>query len=132
MDLKEERNMILDMIAEGKISVEEAKQLLDALEQSAAGDDTSESFFDAQDFGTSFDEMRMPNIPRIVNRATQKAYRRMQERRNMDPTLDGLEDAREDLEDAREDLEDELQRMREELKELQKEAERMRKAKDKE
>ena len=35
MDLKEERNMILDMVAEGRITVEDAKQLLDALEKSA-------------------------------------------------------------------------------------------------
>lgn len=120
MDLKEERNMILDMIAEGKITVEEAKQLLDALEQSAE-DDTSEDSFDPQFFDTTFSDMRFPNVPHIISKATRKAYRKMQDRQlDMDSMMDGLEN-------AREDLEDELQRMRDELNELHKEADRMRK-----
>jgi len=125
MDLKEERNMILDMIAEGKISVEEAKQLLDALEQSAEGEESPEDFFDPQTFEPSFNNMRIPNIPRIVNNARSKAYRHAYHRLDMDSTLDSLEN-------AREELENELQRMREELKDLHKEEERMRKEKDKE
>jgi polyhydroxyalkanoate synthesis regulator phasin len=124
MDMKEERNMILDMIAEGKITVEEAKQLLDALEQGAEGEDIPDDYFDPQIFDTSFNNMRLPYIPNIINKSTRKAFRHAYHRMDMDSAMDGLEN-------AREDLEDELQRMREELKDLHKEADRMRKEKDK-
>ena len=108
MDLKDERNMILDMVSEGKITVEEAKQLLDALEQSARKSEREDDFI-----GPAFDipMPQMPDISRIVNRATQRAYRRTM---HMPRVFHNLED----LEDMRDELEDEVERLREQLEEL--------------
>jgi hypothetical protein len=112
MDLKEERNMILDMVAEGRINVDEAKQLLDALEKSARASEEEDEFISTPGMDFHIPEIRMPNIPRIVNRAYRRAVPRVYSNLT-------------DLDDIRDDLEDEMERMREELEELKEEARRI-------
>ncbi len=112
MDLKEERHMILDMVAEGKITVEEAKQLLDALEQSASANETDDDFFSTPGMDFHIPEIRMPNIPRIVNRAYRRAAPHIYSSIN-------------DLEDVRDELEDEVDNLREEMEKLKEETQRM-------
>lgn len=113
MDMKEERNMILDMVAEGRINVEEAKQLLDALEKSARARKDEEEFFRIPEMDIHIPEVPpIPNVSRIINRAYRKAGAKVYSRMS-------------DLEDIRGDLEEEMERMREELEAIKEEARRI-------
>ena len=116
MDLKEERNMILDMVAEGKITVEEAKQLLDALEQSVRENEPDDDFFVAPNI--DFQMPKMPDISRIVNRATKRASRHARKMPRVFYDMD-------DLSDIRDNLEEEVERLREEMEEMKEEARRV-------
>ena len=112
MDLKEERNMILDMVAEGRITVEDAKQLLDALEKSARKRESGEEFFTTPGMDFHIPEVRIPDVSRIVNRAYRHAMPHVHGR------IEGLEDMRENLEDQIENLRDELERLRDEYQKM--------------
>lgn len=114
MDLKEERNMILDMVAEGRINVEEAKQLLDALEKSAPAREDEDEFIASPEMDFHIPEVHIPNVSRIVSRAYRHAIPKV---------YSNLAD----LDDMRDELEDEMERLREELEELKGETRRMKK-----
>ena len=112
MDLKEERNMILDMVAEGRITVEDAKQLLDALEKSARRREKNEEFISSPPMDFHIPEVRIPNVEHIINRAYRKAMPHVHSR------LEGLEDMREDLQDEIEHLREELDKLKEEYEKM--------------
>jgi hypothetical protein len=112
MDLKEERNMILDMVAEGRITVDDAKQLLDALEKSARKHDGKDEFIASPGMDFHIPEVRIPNVGNIINRAYRHARPKIH-------THFG------DLEDIREDMEDEIERLRDQLNALKEESARM-------
>ena len=114
MDLKEERNMILDMVAEGRINVEEAKQLLDALEKSARLAKDEDEFFSTPGVDVHIPEVRIPNVNRIINRAYRKA---------MPKAYSNLVD----MDDMRENLEAEMERLREQMEALKEETRRIKK-----
>ena len=101
MDLKEERHMILDMVSEGKISVEEAKQLLDTLEQSVRDKRSSRRRGGRRT--VEFQIPPMPDIPKIV-------------RRSLRPLEPYMEMAYDDLEAQFKEMEEELECVREELR----------------
>ena len=112
MDFKEERNMILDMVAEGRITVDDAKQLLDALEKSASKKNPDDEFFVSPGMDFHIPEVRIPNVNHIINRATRRS-------------MPGFVMHSSDLEDLRENLEDEMERLREQLEILKEEAGRI-------
>ncbi len=118
MDLKEERHMILDMVADGKITVEEAKLLLDALEQSAGKTEAEDDFFTTPGMDFHIPEIRMPNIPHIVNRAYRHA------RPHIHSSIDDLEDVRDELEDEVDNLREEMEKLKEETQRMQEELRR--------
>ncbi len=110
MDFSEERNMILDMVAEGRISVDDAKQLLDALEKSASKKKKPEDdFFVTPGMDFHVPEVRIPNINRIV-------------RHSMRGFPPGFRVGGEEVDEIREDLEEELENLREEIESLKEQA----------
>ncbi|MCJ7622386.1 MAG: hypothetical protein MUO76_02700 [Anaerolineaceae bacterium] len=115
MDLKEERHMILDMVSEGKISVEEAKTLLDALEQSRPDKRSARRMH-----GHRTVEIPIPPMPDV-----QKFMR--SSLRPLAPYMDmAYEDLEEELEEQREKIKEQREKMKEQQEELQEELERMR------
>ena len=129
MDLKEERNMILDMIAEGKITVEEAKQLLDALEKSTRTRPEEDEFFGPRwphgpgnvhkphgrmPYGHIPHVADIPDIPDI-SRIVEQAYAE---------AMPDMVDELANLNDVRSDLQEEINRMQAELDSLKVERKR--------
>ncbi|MEM5773485.1 MAG: hypothetical protein AAGU05_00680 [Anaerolineaceae bacterium] len=110
MDFSEERNMILDMVAEGRISVEDAKQLLDALEKSARKQkQTDDDFFVTPGMDFHVPEVRVPNVGRIVRHAIRGS-------------MPGYRFNSEEADEIRENLEEELETLREEMETLREQA----------
>ena len=120
MDLKEERNMILDMVAEGKITVEEAKELLDALEKSVKENEAGDDFFVAPNI--DFQMPEMPDFSRIVNRATKRAYRHAKKMPKVFYDMDDMAEIHDDLKEEVERLKEEMETLKEEARHVHEEA----------
>lgn len=113
MDLKEERHMILDMVSDGKISVEEAKRLLDALEQSGHDKRSARRRRRRRTVEIPIPPP-MPDIQKIVRSSLrpmapymEMAYEDLEEE---------LDEQREKMKAQQEGMQEELERMREELR----------------
>jgi histidinol dehydrogenase len=110
MDFREERNMILDMVAEGRITVEDARQLLDALEASAKKTpEPRDDFFTTPGFDFHVPEVRIPNVDRIVQHAVRHAT----------PGFHGMRD---EFDEMRGSMEDELENLRVQIEDLKEQA----------
>lgn len=120
MDFKEERNMILDMVAEGRITVDDAKSLLDALEKSSLKKhpETTDDFFVTPGMDFHVPEVHIPNVNRIVRQAIRNSvpgYRINGEE---------MDEVRANLREEMESLREQMELLAEEIKEKVKEAAR--------
>ena len=115
MDLTEERNIILDMVAEGRISVDEAKQLLDALEISNRKKEPADDFCVSPGMDFHIPEVRVPNVNRIIHNAYRHA------KPGFDFHSEDLDEMRDKLEDEMEILRDEMEMLKEETKNISEE-----------